>query len=186
MITLYDLWLPILLSAMSSFFLSSLIHILLRYHRNNFYPLKKEDAFCQAIKPLNIEPGEYMFPYADCKKDSDAKKHEQKMKSGPVGFITVLPNGTWSLGARLFQWFLYCFLISLFSAYIAIHALPIGTPVSKIFEITACCSFASYSIGLVQNSIWFFRRWITTVKYLVDGMIYGLATGAIFSWLWPL
>jgi hypothetical protein len=29
------------------------------------------------------------------------------------------------------------------------------------------------------------RPWSHVVKQLVDGLIYGLATGAIFGWLYP-
>ena len=29
------------------------------------------------------------------------------------------------------------------------------------------------------------RRWSTTAKHTIDGLVYSLLTGGIFGWLWP-
>jgi hypothetical protein len=36
-----------------------------------------------------------------------------------------------------------------------------------------------------ENTIWFSRDWIRTLKDTIDGLIYGLLTGGAFGWLWP-
>ena len=46
-------------------------------------------------------------------------------------------------------------------------------------------SWIAYAIGLWQNSIWYKRKWSTTLKSTIDGLIYGLLTGGTFGWLWP-
>jgi hypothetical protein len=28
-------------------------------------------------------------------------------------------------------------------------------------------------------------RWSTSLKFVCDGLVYGLVTGLTFSWLWP-
>jgi hypothetical protein len=34
-------------------------------------------------------------------------------------------------------------------------------------------------------SIWYRRSWMTTAKSLFDSVLYGLATGGVFAYLWP-
>ena len=36
-----------------------------------------------------------------------------------------------------------------------------------------------------QDSIWYKRKWTTTMKNVFDGLIYGLFTGGIFGAMWP-
>ena len=43
----------------------------------------------------------------------------EKLKRGPVGFLTVLPSGPPAMGKNLIQWFLYSVVISLFAAYLS-------------------------------------------------------------------
>ena len=40
-------------------------------------------------------------------------------------------------------------------------------------------------LALWQDSIWYKKKWSTTVKNTIDGLIYGLLTGGTFGWLWP-
>jgi hypothetical protein len=46
-------------------------------------------------------------------------------------------------------------------------------------------AFIGFAGGLWQNSIWWNRKWSTTVKSTVDGLVYALLTGGTFGWLWP-
>jgi len=34
-------------------------------------------------------------------------------------------------------------------------------------------------------AIWMGKPWRVVLKEAADGLLYGLATGAAFSWLWP-
>lgn len=34
-------------------------------------------------------------------------------------------------------------------------------------------------------SIWYHRKWATAFKETFDAILCGLATGAVFLWLWP-
>jgi hypothetical protein len=40
-------------------------------------------------------------------------------------------------------------------------------------------------MALPAASIWYRRSWMTTLKSMFDGAIYGLLTGAACAWLWP-
>ena len=54
MISLISLWLPILLSAVIVFIVSSIIHMLLPYHRSDFGKIPEEDKVMDALRKFNI------------------------------------------------------------------------------------------------------------------------------------
>jgi len=47
--------------------------------------------------------------------------------------------------------------------------------------VTFCC----YVVAHWQNWIWWGKSTRFTLTYSVDGLVYALATGATFGWLWP-
>ena len=51
------LWLPILLSAVIVFIASSIIHMVLPYHRSNYKKLPDEDNIRKSLRALNLTPG---------------------------------------------------------------------------------------------------------------------------------
>ena len=56
------LWLPILVSAVLVFLLSSVIHMLSPWHKSDYPLLPNEGAVMDALRPLGIPEGEYMAP----------------------------------------------------------------------------------------------------------------------------
>ncbi len=57
MVTIASLWLPILLSAVAVFIASSVIHMVLGYHRSDYRKLPAEDEFMAAVRKFDIPPG---------------------------------------------------------------------------------------------------------------------------------
>jgi hypothetical protein len=68
---------------------------------------------------------------------------------------------------------------------VAGRTVPAGTEYLHVFRVTGTVAFAGYGLALVQDSIWYGRRWGSTVKSLVDSLIYALLTAGSFGWLWP-
>ena len=64
MVPLSSLWLPILLSAVLVFIASSVIHMVLGYHKNDVKKVPDEDAVQDAFRRLGITPGDYAVPCA--------------------------------------------------------------------------------------------------------------------------
>ena len=62
MTPLTSLWLPIVLSAVLVFVASSLVHMLLGWHKGDYPSLPDEKRFADAVRPLAIPPGDYMVP----------------------------------------------------------------------------------------------------------------------------
>jgi hypothetical protein len=182
---LSSLWLPILLSAVIVFLASSVIHMMLPWHKSDYPKMPNEDKVMDALRPLAIPPGDYMIPRPASTQDMRTPEFLEKMKKGPVVVMTVLPNGPMGMGKNLTQWFLYSVVVGVFGAYVAGRALPPGAPYLTVFRFVGVTAFLAYSAALWQMSIWYRRAWITTIKATVDGLIYGLLTAGTFGWLWP-
>lgn len=185
MVAIPTLWLPVLLSAVGVFAASSLIHMLLGYHKSDFKPLPDEKGVMDALRPFAVPPGEYAFPRANCRKDMAAPEFQAKLADGPVAFINVLPNGPFSMGKSLVLWFIYSVVVGIFAAYVAGQALPAGAHYLKVFQFTGVTAFACYAVAGLQASIWYRRSWCTTAKNTFDGLLYALVTAGFFGWLWP-
>jgi hypothetical protein len=179
------LWLPILLSSVVVFILSSIIHMALPWHKGDYRRVPDEDRFRDAIGPMAIPPGDYMVPRASSMKEMRSPEFVEKMSKGPVLMLTVMPNGPASMASSLVLWFLYSAVVGLFAAYIAGRALPAGAPYLSVFRFAGATAFLGYSAALWQMSIWYRRPWSTTIKTTVDGLIYALFTAGVFGWLWP-
>jgi len=185
MVTLADLWLPILLSAVFVFVASSVIHMLLPIHKGDFGKLANEADVLAAMRKAGVAPGNYMFPCAGSMKEMATPEMIEKLNLGPVGHVTVLPNGPWKIGKSLGQWFAFTLVIGLFVAYLGTMALPAGTGYERVFRFTGTAAILGYGLANVDNSIWKGVSWWTTAKFVFDGVIYGLVTAGTFGWLWP-
>ena len=185
MVPLMSLWLPIVLSAAFVFIASSIIHMLLRYHRHDFTKLPNEDAVMAALRPLDIPPGDYMMPNAQSMKEMKDPAFLEKFHKGPVAMLTVMRGGSMSMGKNLAGWFIYCLVVSIFAAYIAGRALPPGSPYLQVHRFAGATAFVGYVLASWQSSVWYKRKWTTNVRNTIDGLIYGFLTGGTFGAFWP-
>jgi hypothetical protein len=99
--------------------------------------------------------------------------------------MTVMPPGHNFMGTTMVQWFVYCIVVSVFAAYVASRAVPRGSPYLEVSRFASTTAFVGYGLALWQNSIWFRRKWSTTLKANIDSLIYGFLTGGMLGWLWP-
>ncbi len=185
MVPVMSLWVPILLSAVIVFVASSIIHMLLPIHKNDFRKLPDEEGVMDALRKAGVGPGDYMFPHAGSMAELKSPAFTEKRTKGPVASMTVMESGPVSMGPSLAQWFLYCVAVGVFAAYVAGRALEPGAHYLKVFRFAGVTAFVGYSLALWQNTIWYKRAWTTTLKSNVDGLVYGLLTAGTFGWLWP-
>ena len=185
MISLMSYWLPILISAIFVFIVSSLIHMLFKYHSNDFIKVPSEDEVMDSLRKFNISAGDYVVPYAGSAEAMKSEEFKEKVNSGPAIFMTVLPSGPQNMGKSLFMWFLYSILIGILAAYITSRAVGPNPHYLDVFRFAGATSFIAYSIALLQNSIWYKRKWSSTLKSMFDGLIYAFVTAGTFGWLWP-
>lgn len=185
MITLFSLWLPVVLSAVFVFIASCVVHMLLWYHHADFAQLPKEDEVLEGLAKAELPPGDYVFPWSNCGKDANKPEFKAKLDRGPAGFLTVFPRGPLGMGRSLALWLLYCVVVSVFAGYAVRLAAAPGAEYLHVFRVASTTAFAGYSLALMQTSIWYKRSWLTTAKAMFDGLLYALVTGGTFGWLWP-
>ncbi len=185
MVALAQLWLPIVLSAVIVFVVSSIIHMALPWHKGDYAQVPDEDKLMDAVRPFNIPPGDYMVPRPGDMADMRSEAFKQKMARGPKLVMTVLPNGSPGMGSNLLQWFVYGIVIAIFAGYITGHALGPGANYLQVFRFVGATAFLAYGMALWQYSIWYERSWMTTFKSNVDALIYACLMAGTFGWLWP-
>jgi hypothetical protein len=178
------LWLPILLSAIFVFIASSIIHMVLPYHRSSYRQLADEDKVRAAIRAAGVTPGLYNFPYCT-HKDMNSETVKAKQIEGPVGFLTIYPNGPVNLAKFLIQWFVFCLIVGIVVAYVAAHAAQPGATYRHVFGVVGTAAFLAYGVGGLSNGIWKGYPWRMVLLEAFDGLIYGLLTAGTFAWLWP-
>jgi hypothetical protein len=184
MVPILALWIPIVLSAVIVFVVSSLIHMVLPYHRKDFGRVPSEDEVMAALRKFNIPAGEYFIPCAGSPKEARKPEFVEKINRGPVAILTVMQGG-FAMGKSLTLWFLYSVAVGIFAAYVAGRALGPGAHYLAVFRFAGCTAFIGYAVALWQNSIWYQRAWSTTIKSTLDGLVYALLTAGTFGWLWP-
>ena len=135
MVALSSLWLPILLSAVAVFILSSIIHMATPWHKNDYPKLPNEDAVADALRPLALQPGDYMLPRAESSKEMGTPAFVEKLERGPVLMMTVMPNGQWTMGRTLMLSFVHPLVVGLFSAYLTSRSLGAGTDYLRVFQL---------------------------------------------------
>ena len=185
MVSLPSLWMPILLSAVLVFVASSIIHMFLGYHADDYRRLPDEDAATLALRSLNIPPGDYVLPRAESSEAMRSPAYVERLRAGPIVIMTVARGEEPGMGRSLMLWFLFTLLVSLFAAYIAGRALPPGAEYLSAFRFAGTTAFAGYSLALLQHSIWYRRSWRATLLGMFDGLVFALITGGVFGWLWP-
>ena len=185
MIPLTELWLPILLSAVFVFAVSSLLHMVIPIHKGDYKKLPDEQKVLDSLRASGLSPGAYMFPFPASMKEMSSPEMTEKYKTGPVGTMTVLQNGPPAIGKSLAQWFLYALVVSVFTGYIGALALGRGAEFLPVFRVTGSVAILGYAISYLPDSIWKGLRWTTTLKFVFDGVVYGLVTAVTFGWLWP-
>lgn len=185
MVTLPALWMPILLSAVAVFIVSSIIHMVFKYHNTDFSPLPDEAAARRALAPLKLAPGDYAIPHCTTMKEAATPEFAAKRTEGPVVLMTVLKPGPMVMTGALVKWFVFLVVVSVFAAYVARLALPSGAEYLKVHRVAGTVAFMAYGLGDVTQSIWHARSWKVTAKNLADALVYGLVTGGVFGWLWP-
>ena len=185
MVPLHALWLPIVVSAVIVFILSSLLHMVLPIHRNDFKVLPSEDKVMDALRAFNIPPGDYMMPCTQNPKEMRSPEFKAKFAKGPVAIMTIMKGGTMNILPNLAKWFGYLLVVGVFAAYVSGRALGHDASYLQVFRFVGVTAFLGYVAAMWQDWIWYQRSLATTLRYTFDGLLFALMTAGTFGWLWP-
>ena len=184
--TVLALWLPILLSAVVVFVISSLIHMCFKWHASDYNALANEDAVRAAIRAGNPAPGRYVLPHCTDMKEMASEAMLQKYREGPVAHVTLGPNGAPNMGKSLGLWFLWSLIIAAVAGYLAARVFGLSqAPALGAAKLVGAITFVAHGFGTVTESIWVMRPWSSSAKYLLDSALYAIGSAAVFYWLWP-
>jgi len=185
------LWIPILASAAAVWIISAVFWMAINHHNKDFDRLPDEAAFIAAVKSLNIPPGVYGFPYFGDRSACNTPEGKKAMTEGPLGMLYNWRPGL-GMGKNMVITFLVYIAVSVCIAYIAWNAFRHdGVPVApapsfgRVMQITGTAGVAAYAFAFIPGGVWFQAKGRSLVLGMIDGVVYGLVTGAIFAWRWP-
>jgi hypothetical protein len=181
---LIPLWLPILLSAAVIWVISAVVWMALPHHKRDFIGLPDEEGFMEYLRKSGIKPGNYVFPDFRKREAMKSPRVEKALNEGPVGHLSVWPTPL-TMGGKMFATFIVYLVVSILIAYLTRVALPGAAPFAKVFQVAGTAGILAYCFSFIPNAVWFGSYKRTIVANFVDGVVYGLITGAIFAWGWP-
>lgn len=180
-VALSSLWLPIILSTIAMFIFGFLSWMVLPIHKADWKPLPDEDAFMDSVRKMGVQPGNYMFPFCADAEQMKSEEFIRKQKEGPTGVIRVWQAGG-GMGKQLGCQFAFLLIVTFCIAYLATLGVPAGADFMTVFRFIGTAGILIFCAGHVPLSIWFRSR---LTGYVIDGIVLGLLTGAIFALLWP-
>lgn len=154
------------------------------WHKSDYPAVPNESALADAVRPLAIPPGNYVVPRPAGMADMKTPEFQEKVNRGPNMILTVIPNGPRPMTNFFVGWIVYLLVVTSVAAFAAWSVLP-PTPVQGVKKTVGFVYFVSFALGLWPESIWYHRKWSTTVKLTFDALIYAVITAFIFGWLWP-
>jgi hypothetical protein len=186
-IALMDLWLPIVLSAVAVWIAAALAWMVMPHHKGDFRQLTNEDDVMAAVRNLRIPAGLYFFPHMkDCGKMKNDPVATAKFEAGPHGMLQIWPPDAFGkMGRNMILSFIFYVITGVFIAYLGSLALPRGSEFLDAFQITGTAGILAYCFANIPQDIWFGKPLRNMIACLVDGIVFGLLTGAIFGLLWP-
>jgi hypothetical protein len=176
-----ELWLPILVSAVVAWVTSALVWTVFPWHKNDYSKTTDEEGIRAALK--GQAPGLYNIPHCADRESVQTPEMQQKFADGPLAFITVLPNGMPSMGRNMGMMFGYFLFVGILCAYFVSRTTGPDSSYLEVFRIAGTITFIANGVAHIPDSVWFGKPFLSTAKSLLDALIYGLLTGGVFGWL---
>jgi hypothetical protein len=183
---LFSLWLPILLSAVVVFVISSLVHMVVKWHAFDYKGFANDDAVRAALRAEQPVQGvKYVVPYCADMKEMTSEVMRKKYAEGPTAVVVFGPNEQPNMGKHLGLWFVLSLVIAVVTTFLTSRFVPLDHAyAARAAKLAGALTFIAYAFGTVQESIWMYRSWRSTATYIADAVLYALGTGAVFLWLW--
>lgn len=179
-----ELWMPIVLSGVAVFILSALAWTVMPHHKTEWRKLANEDAVLDALRAGGVSPGLYSFPHATDMKEMGNPDFVARMQRGPMGYLTVAPNGPPAMGPMMAKSLVYNLVVALFVGYVLWNTVAPDAEYLQVFRVAGTVTFMACALGSVPDSIWFGKPWRSYALHVADALAYALVTAGIFGWLW--
>lgn len=184
-VSVLQILLPAALSALLAWLASAVMHLVVKHHNSDYLALSNEDAVAEAIRAGSPGKGLHSLPYCVDMSAMSDESMQAKFQRGPVAFVTIFDNGMPNMGKLMLQQILYFFFGAFLIGYCASLALAPGEAYLVVFRTVSAIAFLAFGWAVIPFSIWYGHSWSTSLKYLIDALVYGLITAGTFAWLWP-
>lgn len=162
---------------------SALAWMLIGHHQKDWIGLPDEAGTLSKI--ADIPPGNYGFPYAADRKQCSDPEFRKKWEQGPAGMLQIFPKNI-SMGRNMILTFLTYLVVSVLIGYVAWSVRgSIGGDKLETFRVLGTVGVLSYAFAFIPGNIWFAAYPRAILMNIIDGVVYGLITGAAFAFLWP-
>lgn len=186
-----ELWLPILVSAVAVWVAGAVIWMALPHHKKDMAELPNPKEVIEQIRAMGLPPGNYAFPGGGCGKEAMKDPEVQRCwKEGPLGILSLWKTPP-KMGPSMIGTFCVNLAVSITIGYLAWVAL--GSAVVEggprltflsVFQVTGTAGILAYGFSHIPSALWFGASKRAIAMNIIDGVVYGLITGAIFAWLW--
>lgn len=181
---LLPLWLPILLSAAVVWIVSIIASMALPHHKRDFVALADEEGFMADLRTRGIKPGNYLFPDFRDRAAMQSPKVQKAFNEGPVGHLSVWKTPL-TMGDKMVATLVVYIVVSTLIAYLTRVAIPGPASFARVFQVAGTAGILAYCFGHLPSAIWWGSYKRTVVANVIDGVVYGAITGAVFAWRWP-
>jgi hypothetical protein len=178
---LFDLWLPILVSAVAVFVAAAVICVATPFHRRDFLAHERSDEVAEWIRRNRPERGRYTVGW------SVPRKGERPADPPPDGprSLLLVDYGPMPFGKSLGAWLLHLGVVATLVGYLASLALGPGARGLDVFRVTSVAALLAHGGGALPRAIWDGVPWRLVPAALFDAVVHAAVTGAVFVWLWP-
>lgn len=180
-LSVFDLWLPILLSGVATHVASTVAWTVLPHHKPEFKGLgATEDKLFDQLEADQVEPGQYLLPYCDDMKQAGEPAFQAKQRRC-AGMISIYPQPV-SMGAAIGKTLAFFLVAAFVVGYLTSIALPRGAAFLDVFRFVTTAGVLAHCSAKFPAVFWFPQK---VAMSLADGVVYALVTGLIFALLWP-
>jgi len=178
--SVFDLWLPILLSGLATHILSTLAWMVLPHHKPEWKKLPEEDGFQDWLAEKAVPADQYLFPFSQDPQEMKSDAYQAK-QGKCVGMLVLWPTSP-NMGANIAKTLAFFFVAAFLIGYLASLALPSDASFLDAFRFVFTAALLTHCAGVFPGVFWFRRR---VAMDTLDGVAYAVATGLIFAALWP-
>ncbi len=182
--TVFDLWLPILLAGLATHIASTIAWTVLPHHKPEWNPLPQpdEDDLLDFLDDKQVAVGQYIFPYCHDQKQMASPAYQEKVKTRCRGMLVLWPTPP-NMGKQILLTLAYFFVAAFLIGYIASIAFPPGeNDKLDVFALVFTAGLLCHALSPFPAVFWFRKHFAMDV---LDGVVYALVTAAVFTWLWP-
>ena len=182
MVSVIELWLPILVGAVIVFFGSAIIWMATPLHTPDIKPAP--EGLEKAVAELKMERGHYLFPMGgNGPKDMKDRAFMERFDRGPWGSITI--SGKPNFGLNLARTFAVYLVTLVFVAYVTGQALGPGAAYFDVFRVAGAAAVLGFTFGGLPNDVFFAKPTRFVISGIIEAAILATLAAGAFAGLWP-